>query len=42
VGVVSRIVGRLITGPIAFAIAGIADIVLYTLQSLGARVKQRW
>jgi len=41
VPVLSRAAGRLITGPLAFAIAGIVDLAIYSLHSLLARVKQR-
>jgi hypothetical protein len=40
--VLSRLAARLVTGPLAFAIAGIVDLLLYALHSLGTRVKQRW
>jgi hypothetical protein len=39
--VLSRLAGRLITGPLAFAAAGIVDLLTYALHSLGARVKER-
>jgi len=34
--------GQLLTGPVAFAVAGFADIVLYGIRSGADRVKQRW
>jgi hypothetical protein len=37
-----RAAGRLITGPLAFAIAGIVDLMIYSLHSMLTRVKQRW
>jgi hypothetical protein len=36
--VLSRLAGRIVTGPLAFAVALIADVLLYALHSLGARV----
>jgi hypothetical protein len=38
--VLDRAIGRLITGPVAFAAAGTTDLVIYALRSLLARVKQ--
>jgi hypothetical protein len=38
----SRLAGRLVTGPVAFAVAGIVDLLTYAIRSLGVRVKQRW
>jgi hypothetical protein len=40
-GVLSRVTGAVITGPFAFAAAGIVDLLAYALHSLGTRVKQR-
>jgi hypothetical protein len=38
--VLSRLAGRAVTGPIAFALATVTDLLIFTLRSLGARVKQ--
>jgi hypothetical protein len=40
--VLKGLAGRLLTGPVAFAVAGFADIVLYAIRSGADRVKQRW
>jgi hypothetical protein len=40
--VLGRLAARLLTGPLAFAVAGFADIVLYAIRSGADRVKQRW
>jgi len=39
--VLSRLAGRLITGPLAFLIAGILDLWSYSLQSFRGRVLAR-
>jgi hypothetical protein len=39
--VLERLAGRLVTGPLAFAAAGIVDVLTYSLRSLGSRVKRR-
>jgi hypothetical protein len=32
--VVSRIAGRLVTGPLAFFVAGLVDLVVFTLRAM--------
>jgi hypothetical protein len=36
-----RVAGRLVTGPVAFFVAGAIDIGAFALQVLGARVRKR-
>ncbi|HEY5431352.1 MAG TPA: hypothetical protein VIK04_19710 [Solirubrobacteraceae bacterium] len=37
----SRIAGRLVTGPLAFLVGGVLDLLTYAVGSLRARVKVR-
>jgi hypothetical protein len=37
----SRLLGRLVTGPIAFLIAGIADVAIYASASLRRSIHSR-
>jgi hypothetical protein len=39
--VLERFAGRLLTGPLAFAVATFADILVYALRSCADRVKRR-
>jgi hypothetical protein len=38
-GVLSRLTGTVITGPFAFAAAGIADLLIYAFRSLNGAVR---
>jgi hypothetical protein len=39
--VLSRLAGRLVTGPVAFAVAGVTDVLAFVIASLWFRTKQR-
>jgi hypothetical protein len=40
--VLQRLAGRLVTGPIAFFVAGVLDIGTFVLLSLRERTRRRW